>query len=51
MLTSIVFTTGLSGISIKLGEIEFKGMVLASAVAAGMSLIFYLFTKAGVLED
>lgn len=51
MLTSIVFTTGLSGISVRLGEIEFKGMVLASAVAAGMSLVFYLFTKAGVLED
>lgn len=43
VLTSLVFTTGLSGISIKLGEIEFKGMVLASFVAVILSLIFYLF--------
>ncbi len=45
ILTSIVFTTGLSGISIKLGQIEFKGMVLASAVAVVMSSIFYMVEK------
>lgn len=43
ILTSLVFTTGLSGIAIKLGEIEFKGMVLASFVAVILSVIFYLF--------
>ncbi len=41
ILTSVIFTTGLSGVSIKLGQIEFKGMVLASAVAVLMSLIFF----------
>jgi len=51
MLTSVVFTTGLSGISIRLGQIEFKGMVLASAVAVLMSLIFYLFEKINALES
>ena len=50
MLTSIVFTTGLSGVSIRLGQIEFKGMVLASAVAVLMSLIFYIFEKINALE-
>ena len=50
MLTSIVFTTGLSGVSIRLGQIEFKGMVLASAVAVLMSLIFYIFEKTNALE-
>ncbi len=45
ILTSIVFTTGLSGISIKMGEIEFKGMVLASFVAIILSLVFYIFNK------
>ena len=50
MLTSVIFTTGLSGVSIKLGQIEFKGMVLASAVAVLMSLIFYLFEKVNALE-
>lgn len=43
ILTSLVFTTGLSGIAIKFGEIEFKGMVLASFVAVILSIIFYLF--------
>ena len=51
MLTSVVFTTGLSGISIRLGQIEFKGMVLASAVAVLMSLIFYIFEKINALES
>ena len=50
MLTSVVFTTGLSGVSIRLGQIEFKGMVLASAVAVLMSLIFYIFEKINALE-
>ncbi len=51
ILTSIVFTTGLSGLSIKFGEIEFKGMVLASLVAVALSLIFFSFEKLGVLEE
>ena len=51
ILTAIVFTTGLSGLSIKFGEIEFKGMVLASLVAVALSLIFFIFEKLGVLEE
>lgn len=51
ILTSIVFTTGLSGLSIKFGEIEFKGMVLASLVAVALSLIFFIFEKLGVLKE
>ena len=51
ILTSVVFTTGLSGLSIKFGEIEFKGMVLASLVAVALSLIFFIFEKFGVLEE
>jgi len=42
ILTSVVFVAGLSGLSIKLGQIELKGMVLASVVACVISLIFYL---------
>lgn len=51
ILTSVVFTTGLSGISVQFGQIEFKGMVLASAVAVFVSLIFYIFEKLHALED
>ena len=50
ILTSTVFTTGLSGISIQLGHIKFTGMVLSSAVAVFMSLIFYLFEKINAVE-
>lgn len=45
ILTSVVFTTGLSGITVKMGSIEFKGMVLASLVAVVLSLILYIYDK------
>ena len=51
ILTSVVFTTGLSGLTVRFGEIEFKGMVLASLVAVGLSLLFFAFEKAGLLES
>lgn len=51
VLTSIVFTTGLSGLSVKLGEVELVGMVLASVVAIVVSLIFYIMERLGLIED
>lgn len=51
ILTSVVFTAGLSGLAIRFGEIEFKGMVLASLVAAALSLLFFAFEKLGILKD
>lgn len=51
ILSSVVFTTGLSGLTVRFGEIEFKGMVLASLVAVGLSLLFFAFEKAGLLES
>lgn len=51
ILTSVVFTTGLSGLTVRFGEIEFKGMVLASLVAVGLSLLFFAFEKARLLES
>lgn len=51
ILTSVVFTTGLSGLTVRFGEIEFKGMVLASLVAVDLSLLFFAFEKAGLLES
>lgn len=50
-LTSVVFVTGLSGIAVKLGNIELKGMVLASVVAMVLSLLFYFFEKAGMTSE
>ncbi len=50
-LTSVVFVTGLSGITLKLGNIELKGMVLACIVGMILSLLFYLFEKYHLTND
>ena len=39
-LTSVIFVTGLSGITVKFGNVELKGMVLACVVGMALSLIF-----------
>ncbi len=50
-LTSVIFVTGLSGIVLKFGEVEFKGMVLACIVGMILSLLFYIFDKFGLAND
>lgn len=50
ILTSVVFTAGLSGLAINFGGIQLKGMVLSSVVAVVISLIFYLIEKAGLMN-
>ena len=51
VLTSVVFVTGLSGIALKIGNVEMTGMVLACVVAMAMSLVFYIFDKFGLTND
>lgn len=51
ILTSVVFTTGLSGLSVSMGSIQLSGMVLASVVAVLISLIFHLFDRLGLLNQ
>ncbi len=50
-LTSVIFVTGLSGISVKLGQIELTGMVLACIVGMILSLIFYVLDKLKLTND
>lgn len=45
ILTSVIFITGLSGLSIQFGKLQFQGMVLASIVAVVLSLLIYLLKK------
>lgn len=45
VITSVVFVTGLSQVVLRLGAVEFSGMVLASVVAVIISLVFALFDK------
>ncbi|MCI6609398.1 MAG: uracil permease [Ezakiella sp.] len=51
VLTSVVFTTGLSGATVKFGAINLSGMVLASVVAVLLSLVFYLFDKFQIMNE
>lgn len=50
-LTSVVFVTGLSGISVKFGNVQLTGMVLACIVAMFLSLIFHLLDKMNLTND
>ena len=47
----MIFVTGLSGISVKFGEIELTGMVLACIVGMLLSLIFYVLDKLNLTND
>ena len=51
ILTSIVFITGLSGVSVTLGGIQFSGMVLSSVVAILISLLFYIIKRLGWMNE
>ncbi|NLY35653.1 MAG: uracil permease [Tissierellia bacterium] len=51
ILTSVVFTTGLSGLAINFGSIQLSGMVLSSVVAVVISLIFHIFERLGLLNQ
>ncbi|MCI6004339.1 MAG: uracil permease [Blautia sp.] len=50
-LTSVVFVTGLSGISVKFGNVELTGMVLACIVGMILSLIFYILDRFNLTND
>ena len=50
-LTSVVFVTGLSGISVKFGNVELTGMVLACIVAMILSLIFHVLDRFNLTND
>ena len=51
ILTSVVFVTGLSSITLSFGGVELTGMVLACIVAMILSLTFYLLDKFNLTEE
>ncbi len=50
-LTSVIFVTGLSGIALKIGNIQLSGMVLACVVGMILSLVFFGLDKLGLTND
>lgn len=51
ILTSVIFVTGLSGITVKFGNIQLTGMVLACVVGMLLGLTFYLLEKFHLTND
>ncbi|MCI5648293.1 MAG: uracil permease [Fusicatenibacter sp.] len=51
ILTSVTFVAGLSGIAVKIGNIQLTGMVLACVVGMLLSLAFYLLDKFHLTND
>lgn len=47
VLTSLVLASGVSGVAVKLGAVELKGMGLGTVVAIAVSLLFALFRRLG----
>lgn len=50
-LTSVIFVTGLSGIAVKIGQIQLTGMVLACVVGMILSLAFYVLDRFQLTND
>ncbi len=52
ILAAITFIIGVSGASIKLaGDFELKGMALAAVIGMLLSVIFYAFSKLGLMNE
>lgn len=51
VLTAVVFIVGLSGVSIKIGKSDLKGMALATVAGMALSLLFYVFEKLHIMND
>jgi uracil permease len=50
-LTAVVFITGLSGLTVNIGQTQFNGMVLATLVGMLLSLAFYILDKLHLTND
>ena len=51
ILTSVIFVTGLSGVTLSLGDVSLSGMTLAAIVAMIMSLVFHALDRAKLTND
>lgn len=51
ILTSVIFIVGLSGITLKVGVVDIKGMGLATVVGLVLNLIFILLEKLNLMNE
>jgi len=50
VLGAITFVVGVSGAAINIGTVQLKGMAFAAIVGVLLSLIFWMFTKLGIMS-
>jgi len=50
VLGAITFVVGVSGASINIGSVQLKGMAFAAIAGVVLSLLFFLFTKLGLMN-
>ena len=50
-LTSVIFVTVLTGISLKIGNVELSGIVLACVVGMILSLMFHILDRLKLTND
>jgi len=50
VLGAITFVVGVSGASIKIGEVQLKGMAFAAIIGVVLSLIFWVLGKTNILN-
>lgn len=51
ILTSVIFVTGLSGVTVNLGNVQLSGMILACIVGMILSLLFHMLHKLHMTND
>ena len=51
ILASVIFIVGMSGIKLTFGNLELKGMGLATIVAMAMGICFMIFDKFGIMNE
>ena len=51
LLSAVVLVVGISGVSINIGTTQLKGMVLATLVGMGLSLVFWGLDKLGLSTE
>jgi len=50
-LTAIVLIVGISGAAVKIGNVQLKGMALATVVGMALSLVFRMLQRAGLTNE
>ena len=50
ILTAIVLIVGISGAAVKIGDVQLKGMALATVVGMALSLLFHLLERLGLVN-